>query len=619
MFSAIAGYTARLVPCVIRSYARTTTREPSRLGGELKQVAAKKDNMRLLVVVSVVWFVLSLVVGGMGRYTLHGQWKRAEDEKLASSAGLVASICADTDWEQPWEEDKRWGLLESQWSVDVVPIWLDIADGRRGQVVDRSDNALEANQWTQLHSGSWRVARSVLVDRSGKNDAQAIVGVQVTRVVSDSSLSTLWWTLWGITNLLALCLIGWAVYAFRKLKAVRQVAIKPWVAAANQVTDSSTARLPVPSGEPNEYDADLQMQMSMLRDAVNGWLSELQSSLQRNEFVLGNMQEGVLAVDSSGRVLLVNATLIRMLDITVENYLYRSLVEVIRTPRIIAIVERVLKSSTSQEDSFEHGPANLSLRLMVRPVQLGDGQVGALMTVRDETLLKRVESVRRDFVTNASHELKTPLAAIRAYAETLQMGATEDPEATQSFLAGILTQTDRINGLITGMLQLARVQSGNVTLKRVQIDMRLQVESCLDSADVMARSKQIQLQSFLPSEPLLMQSDPEAVQTIVSNLLSNAVRYTPSGGSVTLHLERHATGAWIAVRDTGVGIEKEELSRIFERFYRVERSRTLDAGGTGLGLSIVKHLVQALGGTIMVKSEPQKGSSFEVHLPFSPP
>ncbi len=559
----------------------------------------------------------------MGRYSLSNRWRQSEDEKLASCAGLVATSFADSAWNPGWEKSEKWTQIKDAWNVDIVTLLRDetnaTSSSLRYQMVDPYDASPSLNQWTPLPAGGWRVARRVLIHGLEGSDNQPIVGVEVSRIVDESGIGTLWWSLWGITNLLACSLIASLAFAFRKLKSSRQLAIKPWVAATIQVTDSSTARLPELSVSQDEFDAELQMQLSMLRESVNNWLSELQSSLQRNEFVLGNMQEGVLAVDGEGRVLLINATLIRMLDIKVENYLYRSLVEVIRTPRIVSIVERVLTSSTSQEDSFEHGPDNLSLRLLVRPVQLGSGQVGALMTVRDETLLKRIESVRRDFVTNASHELKTPLAAIRAYAETLQMGATEDPEATQSFLAGILTQTDRINGLIAGMLQLARVQSGNATLKRVQMDLRTQVESCLGSAEVMARSKQIQLESFLPTEPFMMQSDPEAVQTIVSNLLSNAVRYTPSGGHVTVRLDQHASGARIAVRDTGVGMEKEELSRIFERFYRVERSRTIDAGGNGLGLSIVKHLVQALGGTITVTSEPHKGSCFEVHLPFSPP
>jgi two-component system phosphate regulon sensor histidine kinase PhoR len=240
------------------------------------------------------------------------------------------------------------------------------------------------------------------------------------------------------------------------------------------------------------------------------------------------------------------------------------------------------------------------------------------MTVRDETLLKRIESVRRDFVTNASHELKTPLAAIRAYAETLQMGAIDDAEATQNFLSGILSQADRINGLIVGMLQLARVQAGGAILKRVRFEVQAEIESCLDAAEVMARAKQVTLTTELPEAPLFMYSDPEAVQTVVSNLLSNAVRYTPAGGKVSLRLTAAGTGLIIRVQDTGVGIEKEELSRIFERFYRVERARTSETGGTGLGLSIVKHILQALGGTVTVTSELNVGSSFEVYLPVQP-
>ena len=438
--------------------------------------------------------------------------------------------------------------------------------------------------------------------------------MQVTRVTDFSPVSRIWWTLWLATCGLGCCVVGFTAYTLRQHSKRKRDALQPWVNATREITNSEVARLP----ESLPGDEDLAVQLAIMRESVNRWLSELQSIVQRNELVLGNMQEGVLAVDDKSRVLLANAAVVRLIGISMETYLYRSLVEVIRTPRVVAIIERVLESSTPQEESFEHGNQQLSLRVLVRPIQLGNDRVGALMTVRDETLLRRIESVRRDFVTNASHELKTPLAAIRAYAETLQMGAIEDAEATQTFLGGILSQADRINGLINGMLQLARVQVGGAMLKRVRFEVRSEIESSIDAAEVMAKAKQVTLTTEFPATPLFMHSDPEAVQTVVSNLLSNAVRYTPTGGNVNLRLTTVGTGLTIRVQDTGIGIEKEELARIFERFYRVESARTAETGGTGLGLSIVKHILHALGGTVTVTSEPNIGSCFEVYLPIEP-
>lgn len=571
--------------------------------------------MRLLLSLTAIWFLITLLVGTLGASRLDALLRAAENRSMVCCSALMASICSDGQWQYPLESDPRWDDLEERWDVDIIPIYANSLQGPSPPLSRREDETIDANVWTLESAGAWRISRLVAIPpRAFPQQAQPIIGVQVTRVTDFSPVSRIWWTLWLATCGLGCCVVGFTAYTLRQHSKRKRDALQPWVNAAREITNSEVARLP----ESLPGDEDLAVQLAIMRESVNRWLSELQNIVQRNELVLGNMQEGVLAVDDKSRVLLANAAVVRLIGISMETYLYRSLVEVIRTPRVVAIIERVLESSTPQEESFEHGNQQLSLRVLVRPIQLGNDRVGALMTVRDETLLRRIESVRRDFVTNASHELKTPLAAIRAYAETLQMGAIEDAEATQTFLCGILSQADRINGLINGMLQLARVQVGGAMLKRVRFEVRSEIESSIDAAEVMAKSKQVTLTTEFPATPLFMHSDPEAVQTVVSNLLSNAVRYTPTGGNVNLRLTTVGTGLTIRVQDTGIGIEKEELARIFERFYRVESARTAETGGTGLGLSIVKHILHALGGTVTVTSEPNIGSCFEVYLPIEP-
>ena len=571
--------------------------------------------MRLLLSLTAIWFLITLLVGALGASRLDALLRAAENRSMDCCSALMASICSDGQWQYPLESDPRWDDLEERWDVDIIPIYANSLQGPSPPLSRREDETIDANVWTLESAGAWRISRLVAIPpRAFPQQTQPIIGVQVTRVTDFSPVSRIWWTLWLATCGLGCCVVGFTAYTLRQHSKRKRDALQPWVNAAREITNSEVARLP----ESLPGDEDLAVQLAIMRESVNRWLSELQNIVQRNELVLGNMQEGVLAVDDKSRVLLANAAVVRLIGISMETYLYRSLVEVIRTPRVVAIIERVLESSTPQEESFEHGNQQLSLRVLVRPIQLGNDRVGALMTVRDETLLRRIESVRRDFVTNASHELKTPLAAIRAYAETLQMGAIEDAEATQTFLCGILSQADRINGLINGMLQLARVQVGGAMLKRVRFEVRSEIESSIDAAEVMAKSKQVTLTTEFPATPLFMHSDPEAVQTVVSNLLSNAVRYTPTGGNVNLRLTTVGTGLTIRVQDTGIGIEKEELARIFERFYRVESARTAETGGTGLGLSIVKHILHALGGTVTVTSEPNIGSCFEVYLPIEP-
>ena len=611
----------RLVAFQARSYARTRNFVSRVAGLRSPMQRFTAPSMRLLLSLFSIWVVVALAIGVVGAHGLGVAWRAQENRRMVVSGALIASICASEDWRAPVESDPRWAEMERRWQVDVVPIYSPPENDSRVELTQLDDIATEANTWTAMPSGQWRIHRAVaLAPRS--DSANAMVGVQVTLLTDFVETNRQWWLLWSLTFVFGCAIMAFTSSILHYSRSRKQSALKFLIDATNQVPDSYHARLPEPAASASStkdiefVEPEFAVQLSILRERINSWLGELQSELQRNELVLGNMQEGVLAVDDQARVLLANAAVIRMLDLSADEYLYRSLVEVIRAPRVVTLIERVLESSTQQEDSFEHGRQQLSLRILARPVPLGNGRVGALMTARDETLIKRIESVRRDFVTNASHELKTPLAAIRAYAETLQMGATEDPQATQTFLSGILTQADRINGLITGMLQLARVQSGTASLKRIRFDVQSEIEGCLDAAEVMAKAKQISLKKVLPAEPVILQSDPEAVQTVVSNLLSNAVRYTPARGHVSLVLESSETAITIRVQDTGIGIEKEDLVRIFERFYRVERARTTDTGGTGLGLSIVKHLVQSLGGSITVNSEPHKGSCFEVRLPL---
>lgn len=360
-------------------------------------------------------------------------------------------------------------------------------------------------------------------------------------------------------------------------------------------------------------------------------VSDLRGENEWSELVLGNLQEGVLATDDSSHVLLANHALHRLLGIRQGPYLNRLLQDIVHVPIVHKIAARVLREHTPCEALIELDTPQRSLRILGRPLPLsvlplkvlgadslpsGQPRFGALLTVRDETMLRRVESIRRDFVANASHELKTPLAAIRAYAETLQLGALDDRAMADKFVANIIEQADRLNGLVQGMLQLSRVESGTA-MKVESFDARETTEFCVAATTAVATSKNIQIITQLPDVPLRMQCDRDGFQTIASNLLSNAIRYTREGGQVSVLLDHIDDVCVLTVTDTGIGIHPEDLDRIFERFFRAEKDRSSETGGTGLGLSIVKHLTQALGGVVRASSQPGVGSSFEVRLPIA--
>jgi two-component system phosphate regulon sensor histidine kinase PhoR len=227
--------------------------------------------------------------------------------------------------------------------------------------------------------------------------------------------------------------------------------------------------------------------------------------------------------------------------------------------------------------------------------------------------MRRLEAMRRDFVSGVSHELKTPLTVIQACTETLLNGALDDPEAAERFLKQIDQQSERLLQLILSMLQLARVESGNEILHISAVPVHELAEDVIRDFRTVAAARSVSLKQSGADE-LWVLSDEQAVRTILSNLVDNAVKHTDSGGTVTVELRSEATDSYVIVRDTGEGIPEELLGRIFERFYRVEKDRSRERGGSGLGLAIVKHLCQVLKATISVRSRIGEGSEFTVRF-----
>ena len=240
---------------------------------------------------------------------------------------------------------------------------------------------------------------------------------------------------------------------------------------------------------------------------------------------------------------------------------------------------------------------------------------GVMVVLHDMTELRRLENLRRELVANVSHELKTPLAAIKGYAETLRHGAVNDREHNLNFVHRIEEQADRLHELILDILQVARIESGQESFEFENVPLAELIEQSADQFSELAAAKQIMLTVEVPDHSITAWADDEGVRTILSNLVDNALKYTPAGGSVVIRGAATADSATLEVCDTGIGIADKDLARIFERFYCADRARSRELGGTGLGLSIVKHLAQAFGGHVSVESQTGHGSTFRVELP----
>jgi two-component system phosphate regulon sensor histidine kinase PhoR len=358
--------------------------------------------------------------------------------------------------------------------------------------------------------------------------------------------------------------------------------------------------------------------LSRMQSRLTARVDELNRNSERLASVLGNMAEGVIAVGTDEKIVLANEASCKLLEITLPDPLARPLLEVTRSLAVHGAFVEALKSASAVEKEFVvSGPSrrSLSLRAMRLP---GQPCPGVMLVLHDVTELRRLENLRREFVANVSHELKTPLASIKAYAETLKMGALNDPEHNLAFVSRIEEQAERLNQLILDLIHLARVESGQEAFEIVDVDLAEAVQDMLNQYRTAAAQKQIELEAVAPDAPVLARADEEGIRTILSNLVDNAIKYTPAGGKVTLRWCAEGNEAVLEVQDTGIGIAEKDQARIFERFYRVDRARSRELGGTGLGLAIVKHLAQAFGGTVALRSLPKQGSMFSVRLPLAP-
>ena len=329
--------------------------------------------------------------------------------------------------------------------------------------------------------------------------------------------------------------------------------------------------------------------------------------------VLESMIEGVIAIDREQRLVFLNPGSRRLLSIGAAIQAGHRLYEAVRIPAFLETVEESLNSGSLRTLEYRASRENSHHLLTVIPILRGP-HAGAVIVVRDVSEVRQLEAMRRDFVSGVSHELKTPLTVIQACTETLLNGALEDGEVARRFLTQIEEQSERLLQLILAMLQLARVESGSEILHVELLDLAEIGRDVCEDFRAVAKNRGLQLEvSGVDSLP--GRADEQAVRTILSNLLDNAIKHTPAGGAVVLELRASADGPTLVVRDTGSGIPEELLGRIFERFYRVERDRSRERGGSGLGLAIVKHLCQALQVTLTVRSKLGEGSEFTVRFP----
>ncbi len=373
----------------------------------------------------------------------------------------------------------------------------------------------------------------------------------------------------------------------------------------------------VPEPDIEEF-SQLARSMNALSARVKQDLMELSSEKGKLETVLTSISTGILVTDTENRILLMNPAAEAILGIRADAAMGARIIEVFPSHEVDLAFARAAKGAKVDEQHTLVYPVKLTLRVEVTPVRGPAGEpIATVGAVEDVTGAKRLERIRKDFVANVSHELRTPVATIKAIVQALLGGASEEPATAERFLGSLDQEVSRLAQLIEDLLALSRLESEETSVRLEPVSVSTLLEDAVERKSHLAADYRVTLKTQLDYTGDL-RADRRLLETVLSNLLDNAIKYNRREGTVTASSALSADGSAveISVADTGIGIPEEDLPRVFERFYRVDKARSRDTGGTGLGLSIVKHIAEVHGGSVTVESEEGTGTRFVLRLPF---
>jgi len=439
------------------------------------------------------------------------------------------------------------------------------------------------------------------------NQIAGYVHVQSPAVNTQSDVSPLiaWAALIILTGTWGILLIS-LIIRDRSRLSIEKLAI-----TAQQMSTGNFTNLDFP--ETSNALKDLSDALQGMAQQLGGQIDALTAERAKLSAILNQMTDGVLIADEDGRVQLLNHAAERLFESDKEASIGRSVVEVLRYHQLVELW-RAAKDGQRQSTMLEIGPQHLFLQVIGIPLK--SSLPGSTMILfQDLTQLRRLETVRRDFISNVSHELRTPLASLKALAETLQEGALEDPPAARRFISRMETEIDNLTQLVNELLELSRIESGKVPLSFNRIQPCELLKPAYERMVLQAERAGLELVlDCTPDLPNVF-ADPNRISQVLINLVHNAIKFTPPGGKITTSAYVDGDHIVFFVRDTGVGIARKDLGRIFERFYKADRART--GGGTGLGLSIARHMIESHGGYIWAESEEGIGSTLYFTLPIA--
>lgn len=449
---------------------------------------------------------------------------------------------------------------------------------------------------------------AVPVKHQGKTDGVLRISISLESV--EAAVVKLWGHLALVFGIALVIIAAISVFIARKITRPVNEIIEVSTDLANHKYDSRI------HGKVSGELQDLSISVNMLAESLEKQMFEIKQNEQRLNAIVQNLVSGVMLINVDKQVIMTNRTMYQILgesEITGKPFY-----EVIKSFALSQLIETTFETKTMQQkEIILYFPREMILDASVSPILAEDGEItGIILLLHDITQIRHLENVRSEFVTNVSHELKTPVTALKGFAETLLDGAMYDEVLLKKFLTIIKEESDRLHRLIMDILALSRIEQNPVTENIELVDVDEVIEQSARTIFEMATGKNIHVS--VPEKnitPVIIEIDRDKLQQILINLLSNAINYTPLDGKVEVKLIEHEAEVIIEVTDNGIGIPAKDIDRVFERFYRVDKARSRHSGGTGLGLSIVKHLVENCGGRIEVESQEEVGSTFRVTLP----
>ena len=569
-------------------------------------------------------FVLLIVVsmGMLGLY-LANSTRSSQLDNLRSQLENEARITAEASSPGFLSQDKK-GVLDAlakrlgeQTDTRVTLIALDgtVLGDSAEDPATMENHAIRPEIRDALSTGSGESTRYsttlgqkmmyVAVPISHQGEVLGIARVSLPLTAVESLVHRVTVSIIAATAIAALLgiLAAWVI-ARITTRPIRKLTIASRKIASGELEQKITIEARDEVGELAHAFNEMSSKLKEMVETISGDRARLAT-------ILDNMADGVIMTDIEGNISMANNAAGKLFGIKNTDMANRHLIEVVRDHEIDEVLKLCLKTAETQSAQYESGTSKRYLRVIAIPIA-HDELSDSLLLFQDLTELRNLQTTRRELIGNISHEFRTPLAGIKAMVETLRDGAVDDKKVARDFLTRMDDEVERLTQIVAELTEFSRIETGKAELSLEPVNLNLLIEEVIIQLSHQVERQQLSVDKKLAADLRSVQADKERVRQVVVNLIHNAIKFTSPGGKITVATQTHGGSVTVDISDTGIGIAKNDLPHVFERFYKVDRARS--GGGTGMGLAIAKHVVEAHGGKIRVQSEEGKGSTFSFSL-----